>query len=101
MVLSFVSHPMQEEEQRSEAQQVLDTLSREGLIPFALTAYKIQANGLGEYRVFFNDSRIHSCRFSEKEDEDFKEAFRAATIARVNRRSGPLGMKASHGKTKT
>ena len=92
---------MQEEEQRSEAQQVLDTLSREGLIPFALTAYEIRNNGLREYRVLFNDSRIHSCRFLWKEGEDLKEAFRAAIIARVNRRSGPLRMKASHGKTKT
>lgn len=86
---------------RAEIQPILDELLRKGMIPFALTAYKIEANGLGEYLVLFNDSRIHSCRFSGKEGEDFKETFRVAIIARVNRRSGPLGMKASHGNTKT
>ncbi len=86
---------------RAKTQPILDELLRKGMIPFALTSYRLQANGLGEYLVAFNDSRIHSCRFSWKEGEDFKEAFRAAVIARVNRRSGPLGMKASNGKTKT
>ena len=74
----------------AEIQPVLDELLRKGMIPFALTSSGVQANGLGEFLVAFNDSRIHSCRFSWKEGEDFKEAFRAAIIARVNRRSGPL-----------
>jgi hypothetical protein len=90
---------MQDEEQIAEAQQVLDALRRERLIPFSLTAYKIEANGLGEYMISFNDSRIHSCRFSWKQGEDFREVFRAAIIARVNRRSGPLRMGASNGET--
>ena len=85
----------------AKIQQILDELFRKGMIPFALTNYGVQENDLGEYLVKFNDSRIHSCRFSEKEGEDFKEAFRVAIIARIDRRSGPLGMKAAHGKTKT
>lgn len=85
----------------AEIQPILDELLRKGIIPFALTNYGVQANDLGEYLVAFNDSRIHSCRFSWKAGEDFKAAFRAAVIDRVNRRSGPLRMKASHGKTKT
>ena len=85
----------------AEIQPILDELFRKGKIPFALTSYGVQANDLGEYLVKFNDSRIHSCKFSWKEGGDFKEAFRAAVIARVNRMSGPLRMKASHGKTKT
>lgn len=80
---------------KTEIQPILDELLRKGMIPFALTSYGVQANGLGEYLVAFNDSRIHSCRFVWNEGEDFNEAFRAAVIARVNRRSGPLGMKAS------
>lgn len=92
---------MLDDTSRAEIQPILDELLRKGTIPFALTSYRLQANGLGEYLVAFNDSRIHSCRFSWKEGENFKEAFRAAIIARVNRRSGPLGMKASHGNTKT
>lgn len=86
---------------RAEIQPVLDELLRKGMIPFALTSYRVQANGLGEFQVAFNDSRIHSCRFSWKEGEDIKEAFRAAIIARVNRGSGPLRMNASHGNAKT
>jgi len=92
---------MLDEISRAEIQPILDELLRKGMIPFALTNYGVQANDLGEYLVKFNDSRIHSCRFSWKEGEDFKEAFRAAIIARIDRRSGPLGTKASHGKTKT
>ncbi|HEX6187551.1 MAG TPA: hypothetical protein VFZ40_05700 [Pyrinomonadaceae bacterium] len=76
---------------QAEIQPILDELLRKEMIPFALTSSSVQANGLGEYLVAFNDSRIHSCRFSWKEGEDFNEAFRAAIIARVNRRSGPLG----------
>jgi hypothetical protein len=57
---------MIDEEQRVQAQQVLDELLKEGLIPFALTAYDINTNGRGEYVVHFNDSRIRSCRFLDK-----------------------------------
>jgi hypothetical protein len=81
---------MQEENQRAELQEVLDELLSQQLTPFKLTAYKIQANGRGEYRVAFNDSRIRTCRFSWKEGENFKEAFRVALLERVDRMSGPL-----------
>ena len=49
---------------QAEIQPVLDELLRERLIPFALTGYPMQPNGRGEYLLPFNDSRIHSCRFS-------------------------------------
>lgn len=75
---------------RAEGQQVLYVLFREQLLPFALTAYQIQANDRGEYRVHFNDSRIHSCRFAWKEGEDFVAIFRAAILERVNQMSGRL-----------
>jgi hypothetical protein len=86
---------MPEAEQRANVQQVLDKLFSEQLIPFALTAYGVNTNGRGEYVVPFKDSRIHSCRFSWKEGEDFKEVVRAAVLERVNRMSGPLHMKAA------
>jgi hypothetical protein len=73
-----------------EIQSMLDDLLSEGMTPFALTNYGVQAEGHGEYLVSFHDSRIRSCRFSWKEGENFKEVFRAAIIDRVNRMSGPL-----------
>ena len=81
---------MLDEEQKVQAQQVLDELLKEGLIPFALTAYDINTNGQGEYVLHFNDSRIHSCRFSWTEGEHFKDVLRVAVMERVNRMSGPL-----------
>lgn len=79
------------EDQRVQAQEVLAELLSEELIPFALTAYSLNTNGRGEYVVHFNDSRIHSCRFSWKEGEKFKEVVRAAVLERVDRMSGRLG----------
>jgi hypothetical protein len=81
---------MLEEEQKLTAQQVLDELRKEGLIPFALTAYSINTNGPGEYVIRFNDSRIRSCRFFWAKGEHFKDIVRAAVLDRVNRMSGPL-----------
>ena len=78
------------EQQIADTQQVLDELLSQELIPFALTAYSVNTNGRGEYVVPFNDSRIHSFRFSWKEGENFKEVVRAAVLERVNRISGPL-----------
>jgi len=80
---------------QAEIQPVLDALLSEGMLPFPLTEYGLQPNGRGEYLVSFNDSRIRSCRFSWKEGENFKEAFRTAIINRVSRMSGPIYKKAA------
>jgi hypothetical protein len=92
---------MLDDNHQTEIQPLLDDLLREELIPFALTAYPMQANDLGEYLVPFNDSRIRSCRFSWKEGENFKEVLREAVLARVKRMSGPLHRKATYGQTAT
>jgi hypothetical protein len=86
---------------QAEIQPLLDELLREGLIPFALTAYSTQSNDGGGYLISFNDSRIHSCKFSWKEGEDFKEIVRAAVLARVASMSGPLDIRAAYGQTPT
>ena len=86
---------MSDDNFQAEIQPILDELLSEGMIPFALTKYGVQADGRGDYLVSFNDSRIHSCRFSWKEGENFKKVFRAAIIDRVNRMSGPLHKKAA------
>jgi hypothetical protein len=78
------------ESMRLGVQETLDELFSERLIPFELTAYKVNADGLGEYIVPFYDSRLRSVRFSWKEGASFKAAVRAAVLERVNKMSGPL-----------
>jgi len=73
----------------ARAQETLDELLSEHLIPFELTAQKVNADGTGEYEVPFYDSRIHSIRFSCKDGGFFKEAVRAAVLDQVKRISGP------------
>lgn len=71
-------------------QETLDELFCEHLIPFELTAYKVTADGPGEYEVPFYDSRIHSMRFSWTEGgSPFKEVVRAAVLERTKRIDGP------------
>lgn len=70
-------------------QETLDELFSEHLIPFELTAYKVNSEGLGEYFVPFFDSRIHSITFSLTNGGYFKEVVRAAVLARVKRMKGP------------
>jgi len=70
-------------------QETLDELLSEHLIPFELTAQKVNADGLGEYEVPFYDSRMHSIRFSWKDGGFFKEVVRAAVLDRVKRMRSP------------
>jgi hypothetical protein len=78
------------EEQKAEAQQVLDELLKEGLLPFKLRVGSMLDQGHSEYRVHFYDSRIRSVKFSWTEGESFPEIFRAAVLDRVARMSGRL-----------
>ena len=78
------------ENMRLGVQETLDDLLKKHLIPFHLTAYRVNTNGRGEYVVPFNDSRIHSFRFMWEEPDDFKSVVRAAVLERVDRMSGPL-----------
>ena len=69
---------------------MLDDLWAENLIPFQLTAHKVESIGLEEYIVRFHDSRLHSVDVSWKNLDSFKDALRAAVLARVARLTGPL-----------
>ena len=73
-------------------QETLDELFSEHLIPFELTAYKVNADGTGEYVVPFYDSRINSMEFSWKDGGSFKEIVRAAVLDRVRRMSGSVSV---------
>jgi hypothetical protein len=77
-----------------EAQGVLDDLFNEEVMPFRLTAAKMDAVGGEEYIVRFHDSRLHSVDVSWPAGESFKDRFRAVMLDRVSRISGPLQRRA-------
>ena len=73
----------------AEAQEVLDELWSEKLLPFALHVGKI-TKGMGEYTIHFHDSRIHTARVVLTEGHSFRDMVRSAVLARVDEISGPL-----------
>ena len=73
----------------AEAQQVLDELWSEKLIPFALNIGKI-TRASSEYTLYFYDSRIPTASVPVIAGHSFKEMVRAAVLDRVARMSGPL-----------
>lgn len=73
----------------TEAQQVLDELWNEKLIPFALTVGKI-TKASGEYTIHFYDSRLHTARVPLTESHSFRDMVRSAVLDRVAQMSGPL-----------
>lgn len=74
-----------------EVQSVLDDLWAENLIPFQLTAHKVESIGLEEYIVRFHDRRLDSLDVSWKNLDSFKDAIRVAILNRVARLPGPSG----------
>jgi hypothetical protein len=78
------------EKQKVEAQQALDELFSEHLLPFELTAHKLESIGSGEYIVRFHDSRLSSIDVSWVQGQCFKDVFRTAVLARMDRMNGPL-----------
>jgi hypothetical protein len=75
---------------RIKVQETLDQLLGEHLIPFGLTAQKINTDAPGEYIVPFYDSRIHSFRFSyPTRGLSLDKIIRAAVLERVRMMDGP------------
>jgi hypothetical protein len=72
-----------------EAQQVLDELWREKLLPFQLNVGKL-TKASGMYIIHFHDSRIYTAHVPLTEGQSWKEMVRAAVLARVANLSGPL-----------
>ena|SRR3989442_14297193 len=67
-----------------KVQETVDELFGQHLIPFKLTAYKVNPDGMGGYIVPFYDSRINSIRVSWKNGESFKgESFKEVVRAAV------------------
>ena len=73
----------------AEAQQVLDELWNEHLIPFALTVGKITKTP-DEFTIHFHDSRIRTARVPLIKNVSFRDMVRSAVLARVARMSGSL-----------
>ena len=73
----------------AEAQQVLDELWNEKLIPFALNVGKI-TKAPGEYTIHFHDSRIRTARVPLNRSHEFRDMVRSAVLDRVAKVSGPL-----------
>jgi hypothetical protein len=67
------------------AQETLDELFVEGLIPFKLSAQLVESLGMEEYIVRFHDSRLYSVDVSWRPGEVFRAVFRAAVLARFAR----------------
>ena len=70
---------------RLRAQDTLDELFTASLIPFALSACRVDSIGSAEYIVRFYDSRLHSIDISWKKTESFSDVFRASVLDRVKR----------------
>ena len=77
------------EDQKANAQKVLDELWNEELIPFALTVGKI-AKDNDEYTIHFHDSRIREVCVPLTGGLPFGDMVRSAVLNRVARMSGPL-----------
>jgi hypothetical protein len=67
------------------AQQTLDELFAESLIPFKLSARVVESIGEEEYIVRFHDSRLYSVDVSSQPGQTFSTVFRAAILDRVAR----------------
>ena len=89
---------MLEETQKYEAQQALDELFSERLLPFKLSAHKVEAIGLQEYIIHFHNGRLNSVIVSWYPGLSFKDVCRTAVLERV-RLSGPLHRKTVHQQT--
>ena len=77
------------EDMKLGAQETLDELYSNHLIPFELSARVVDSIGLEEYIVRFHDSRLRSIDVSWREGQSFKEVVRRAVLDRVSRLGGP------------
>jgi len=76
------------ENMKSRIQATLNHLLTQGLIPFELTAHRVDAEGCNEYVINFYDSRIRSCNFLWNGGDDFEEVVRVGVLERVKRMIG-------------
>ncbi len=73
----------------AEAQEVLDELWNNKLIPFPLSVGKI-TKAPSQYTLYFYDSRMNSADVPLTPGLSFRDMVRSAVIDRVEHLSGPL-----------
>lgn len=66
---------------QADAQQVIDDLFNEHLIPFKLVAQKVIEESPGEFRIPFYDSRLPSVTVEVGKDNGIKDQVRNAVLA--------------------
>jgi hypothetical protein len=81
---------MIEQSHKPEAQKALDELFSERLLSFEVSAHSVEAIGLQEYVIRFDDSRLPSVIVSWYRGLDFKDVCRTAVLERVKSFSVPL-----------
>jgi len=76
------------EDQKAEAQEILDELYSKQVLLFKLSACVVESIGGDEYIVRFHDSRLNSIDVTWREGECFKDVFRTAVLERMGRMNG-------------
>jgi hypothetical protein len=82
------------ENEKAEAQTVLDQLWKEHLIPFPLNVGKITVD-TDEHTIHFHDSRIRTVHIPLGAGHQFVEKVRLAVLEGVAKMSGPLASPAT------
>lgn len=75
----------------TEAQQVLDELWAEKLLPFQMNVGKL-TKGMDQYTIHFYDSRLRTTKVPVLAGRAWQDMVRKAVLARVGKLSGPLGL---------
>jgi hypothetical protein len=70
---------------QADAQQVLDDLFNENLIPFKLEAHLVTDEGPGRLRIHFSDIRLDSIDVRIRKYTSIKNEVRDAVLSRVPR----------------
>lgn len=65
---------------QAEAQQALDDLFDEDVLPFKLIAHKVTGENYSEIRVHFYDSRLHSVILEPRKPVSIKKQLREAVF---------------------
>lgn len=76
------------EEHKEEAQDAIDDLFAEHLLPFKLTAHKVTLLGANEYIVRFHDTRLPSIDITCPQGQSFRDVFRETLLERIKRLRG-------------
>ncbi len=85
------------EDQKKEAQQVLDQLSSDGSLPFKLIAHTVECVRGADYIVLFFHSSLYSVDVVWQQGTSFKGAFRESLLDLLERRKRKTGKAWSRG----